>query len=277
MVRILIIMALLASLFYTVRHWQPAAGPAPGKVAENKAAKPLEEAPGEEETSGYYPAVPEALPDVEKGYIFSEKRKIEKDVPLEEGKSAVAEPGPEVLDSVAYTGSLIIGDVRRALVTFQDAPREAGPVNHRPGGIRRPNPQAAAASSTPQNKQLLVGDKLLGFVVARIEPNRIVFEKGIHKVEKFLYDRNKKRMEAVATRSEPPPATDSGGIPAEVPPDLAADAAAAPQRLVPGGGAVQPPPLPANRAVRRSQRLLGIDPSIKVPMSPVPGRPVPKH
>lgn len=267
MVRILIVMALLASLFYIVQNWQPVAEPTVDPVATTKApTSPEEVADGA--PSGFNPAVPESLPDVEKGYLFSEKRKVEKEVPMADLKPAVVEPGPEILDSVVYTGSVIIGDLRRALVTFQEPSREAAPGGKppRPGTPRRPpSPEAAQAAS--QNKQLRPGERLLGFVLALVEPNRIVFEKGNLKVEKFLYDRNKKRIAAVIGRAETPPVANPGVVPPEAyapPPEAPTETTA-------------PPAMQSNRMVRRSQRLLGADSMIKMPPMPIPGKPVPNN
>jgi len=300
MVRTLIVMALLASLFYTILHWQPLSEPTAGKVVVSRVDKASEDSSGPA-ASGFNPAVPESLPDVEKGYVFSEKRKIEKDLPAELVKPLVVEPGPEVLDSVIYIGSVIIGDLRRALVIFQEpSPNAPAPVR-RPTGVRRPGPPpapATASASSPQNKQLYLGDRLLGFGVAAIEPNRIVFEKGTLKVEKFLYDRNKKRLAVVASRSEasttPANIISPEGIPLEamVPPEVAAEVAASPEatkRFMSGGGVAVVPPqglggdgaggeqatAQSARMVRRSQRLFGAESSIKMPFTPVPGRPVP--
>ncbi len=306
MVRTLIVMALLASLFFIVQHWQPAAELTADRGA-SLAVKSVTPSPGEE-PNGFNPAVPESLPDVEKGYLFSEKRKVEKDAAPGEAKPVAVEPGPEVLDSVTYTGSLIVGDLRRALVIFQEPTREVGPGNRRPVASRRPGappPPPPSVQGQPQNKQLIQGDRLLGYVVALIEPDRIIFEKGEQKVEKFLYDRNKKRLAAVIGRSEAPSGAAPGGIPPEAyaPPEMAramvASLAASPtastnlnsgggvtQSTTPGvggdGGAGTGPggsqaAIPATRIMRRSQRLMGADSSFKVPISPVPGRPVPNN
>jgi len=297
MVRTLIIISLLASLFYIVQHWQPAPEPAGKVIAANQATKPAEEAKVET-PNGFNPVVPEALPDVEKGYIFAEKRKIEKEPPPGAVKPEVVEPGPEVLDSVNYVGSLIIGDTRRALVTYQEPAKDPGgpggpgvPGGRRPAPIgRRPPPPDAASQGASQNKQLVQGDRLLGYQVGLIEPSRIVFEKGEQKVEKFLYDRKKKRMEAVISRPENSPAAAPGGVQPDgsVTIDVTAAAAVSPDGAQrPGGGAVVTPltgagaagqaAVQSGRMLRRSQRLLGADPSISVPTMPVPGRPIPKN
>jgi len=269
MVRILIIVALLASLFYTVQNWQPTPEVTADKVVTNRTVAPAVEA-ADEKPSGFYPTVPEVLPNVEKGYIFSEKRKIEKEPPPGELKPAVVEPGPEVLDSVAYTGSLIVGETRRALITFQEPTHEEGGANRKPAAPRRPAVAVAGAPAAgTQNKQLTPGDRFLGFAVTLIEPGRIVFTKGDLKVEKFLYDRNKKRLAAVTGRSETPPAV-PGGVPPEAfaPPEMTP-----PATTMPAPGATNQ----SNRMVRRSQRLSNVDTGIRMPVMPVPGRPTPNN
>jgi hypothetical protein len=292
MVRSLIIIALLASLFYLVKYSQTGTEePAgPGKVATSRQDKAVAEAQVDE-SSRFNPSVAAPLPDLNKGYVFSEKRKYEKDEPVEAAKVAVVEQGPDPITSVLYSGSIIVGDLRRALVTYQELAKEAGPS--RPGG-RGPAP----APSAPKNKQLNQGDRFLGYLVASVEPDRIVFEKGDLKVEKFLYDRGKTRLAAPELSPREAPPKEVGGVPlqAMAPPEIleALMNPTAARRNLPGarvGGPTIPampsPPLAAgdkggdqaataqsNRMVRRSQRFLGMD-SFNVPVTPVPGLPVP--
>lgn len=301
MLRSVIILALLATLFYLVKHIQPVAEPGgAGKTATSRSeAPPVEKVPGDE-PGRFNPPVVTPLPDVNKGYVFSEKREFVKDAPPEPGKSAQVEQGPDPLASVLYSGSVIVGNLRRALVSYQEQSRETA---RRPPPGRGSTP--AAAQGTVRNKQLHQGDSFLGYVVATIEPDRIVFAKGELKVEKFLYDRNKKRLAAPEpSRRETAPSGEVGGVPLQAlaPPEvLEAMMAPSSMRSTPGTAPGGPspgvgmsglnseatpidaggvtgrtrPPAPVNRVVRRSQRLLGIDPSVSLPVTPVPGRPVP--
>lgn len=297
LLRSVIIVALLASLFYLVRHFQPAAEPGNGRVATSQPEKPLPETAEGEAISGFNPPVTMPLPDVEKGYVFSEKRKIEKEEPGAAAKAAAAvEQGPDPLETVVYSGSLIAGKIRRALVSYQEQAKEAP--------SRRPSPgrgQAPAAVGAVQNKQLNQGDRFLGYVLTVVESDRIVFEKGERKVEKFLYDRSKKRAAPPETGRKEAPApqpAEVGGVPLQAlaPPEviealMAPPGSRRPSGAVvggapgseaageaggtPGGVGATQAPTPASRATRRSQRLLGLDSSIRVPATPVPGRPVP--
>jgi hypothetical protein len=296
MVKSVIIMALLASLFYLVKYSQPVAEPVvTGKVASSRPEKPPADAKGDK-PAGFNPPVVAPLPDVNAGYVFSEKRKYEKDDPASAAKVAPVDQGPDPLTSLLYSGSLIAGNLRRALVTYQELPREAD--RSRPPTGRGPAP--APAQGATQNKQLNQGDRFLGYVVASIEPDRIVFEKGDRKVEKFLYDQGKKRMAPPASSPRAAMPTEIGGVPLQAiaPPEILAAMMAPPpsaRRPTSGAGAVVSGPLsgvgPAgdaagknadaqaqsSRVVRRSQRLLGMESMINVPVTPVPGLPVPNQ
>jgi len=292
MLRSVLIMALLGSLFYLLTHLQPASELAqPDKVATSRTEKPAADAHAEE-PGGFNPAVPTPLPDVNQGYVFSEQRKYEKDASAGALKAAPAVPGPDLLASVLYSGSVIVGDLRRALVTYQDQSSEAAPRRPLPGRNQAPVNQGAT-----RNKQLNKGDRFLGYVVAAVEPDRIVFEMADKKVEKFLYDQSKKRLAPPESRSQEPAAPGAGGVPlqAMAPPEVLAALMALPQSRRPvigaargsvpsagaaaagENGAVVQDSTGANRLVRRSQRILGIDPSIQVPVTPVPGRPIPNN
>lgn len=303
MLRGVIILALLATLVYLVKHIQPVAEPggAVKVTASRPEPPPVEVVPGDE-PGRFNPPVVTPLPDVNKGYVFSEKREFAKEAPPAAGKSAQAEQGPDPLLSVLYSGSVIVGNLRRALVIYQEQPLEAAARRPSPGR----GPAVAAAQGVVRNKQLHLGDSFLGYVVAAIEPDRIVFEKGDLKVEKFLHDRNKKRSAVPEPgRREAAPA-EIGGVPLQAlaPPEVLEALMGQPSALrsLPGSGMGGPSSgaglsgLPsgatpagetggmtggtqsktqASRLVRRSQRLLGIDPSITVPVTPVPGRTVP--
>lgn len=273
MAKSLIIMTLLATLFYLVKYLQPVAEPVlPGKVATSRQEKPPAEPQGDA-PDGFNPAVVDPLPDINKGYIFSEKRSYEKEDPANAVNAAPVEQGPDPLTSVLYSGSVIAGELRRALVLYQEQPTASAP--------RRPSPGRAQAPATAQGaflkKQLNQGDHFLGYVLATVEPDRIVFEKGDRKVEKFLYDKGKNRMAPPEVRQGQELPTEIGGIPlsAMVPPDILEALMAPPSASPAGNSGTGQPRTPPNRVVRRSQRLLGIDSSTNIPGTPVPGLPVP--
>ncbi len=290
MVKSVIILALLTTLFFLVKYSQPVAVPVavPVKVAKGKQEKPPAEAKGDE-SGGFNPAVMTPLPDVNTGYVFSEKRKFEKDDPVNAAKAALAEQGPDPLTTVFYAGSVIAGDLRRALVTYQELARETGPRRSAPG-------QAMAAQGAVLKKQLNKGDRFLGYVVAAVEPDRLVFEKGDLKVEKFLYDQSKKRQALPAATPKQALPAEIGGVPLEAiaPPEVLAAMMAPPatgrdsQGPRAGGvaravvtpaaeaGTVKAPAPPAP-VLRRSQRLLGMDSLLNLPVAPVPGLPVPNN
>jgi len=298
MVRIATVLALLATLFFLVRHLQP--DPPPGFVEKAGPPRPAASAGVEAGEGGgvFNPSVATPLPDVGKGYIFSEKRKIEKDEPPDALKAVQVEQGPDPLETVMYSGSVIAGELRRAVVIYQEQAREASP-SRRPARGAAPAP---AAGGGTRNKQLNQGEHFLGYVVESIEPARIVFAKGDRKVEKFLYDQKKKRLEPPEpSRPAAAPVSEPGGVPLQAlaPPEVLAALLTPPPptsgRLARGVTPARTTPLapapsvpveqqaaangsgqaPPTRVVRRSQRILGIDPSINVPASPVPGLPVP--
>lgn len=293
MVKSVIILALLATLFYLVKHSQPVPEPVlPGQVATSPREKPAAEEDQGDKSSGFNPPVPAPLPDVNAGYVFSEKRKYEKDAPPDAAKAAQAEQGPDPLASVLYSGSLIAGDLRRALVTYQELPKEADRNRLPTGRSQAPvSPQGAI-----QNKQLNQGDRFLGYVVASIEPDRIVFEKGDRKVEKFLYEQGKNRMALPESGPSGAAPTEIGGVPLQAiaPPEVLAAMLAPPSAArrpptrtvvrgqLPGAGPADEAArktadaqAQTNRMSRRSQQLLGMDSMISVPVTPVPGLPVP--
>lgn len=292
MVKSVIILALLTTLFFLVKYSQPVAVPVAGpvKVAKSKQEKPPVEAK-DDESGGFNPAVVTPLPDVNTGYVFSEKRKFEKDDPANAAKAALAEQGPDPLTTVFYAGSVIAGDLRRALVTYQELSRETGPRRSVPG-----RGQAVAVQGGVLKKQLNKGDRFLGYVVAAVEPDRLVFEKGDLKVEKFLYDQSKKRQSPPAATPRQALPAEIGGVPLEAiaPPEVLAAMMAPPatgrdsQEPRAGGAAravVTPAvetgtakaPAPPAPVLRRSQRLLGMDSLLNLPVAPVPGLPVPNN
>jgi len=211
-----------------------------------------------------YPEVPAVLPDLYENYLFNSERSFAAE---EEGSSG---SGSEVMDltEINYTGSLIVGQIRMGLITYQDEISVAGasPAAGRGGNRRR-----VPTKTVTKNKQLAVGENFMGYVVEEIEKDRLVLKKGDEMIVKFLYDSGTDR-EGVgeAIRSQPgqnSPLT--GLLPMRRSP---ASQAPGPPQNDPGSG---PPPAPAdhdpagdNKTIRsRSELLRGLNPNFGAPPS----------
>lgn len=176
--------------------------PSPPAADVKKQAKPQGAYQADKSVS-FYPAVPPALPDLNKGYLFNEERTLEGAVDAagtEEGDEA-AESLVVDMETVFYAGSIIIGDVRKGLVTF---PAAATPVRK----TARPQKGGAAPAppSVPKQRnyaQLVAGESFSGYKVLAVEADRIIFQKGEETVEKLLNDPKKSRIAAPAPQ---PPA-----------------------------------------------------------------------
>ena len=120
--RITIIFALLISLIILLRSgitaWQYSPAPAPQKgETEPKLVF------NDKGTVNMSYAVPQPLPDLHKGYLFNAERSrvIEEttDLESEAGKDDTDEID---FDTVSYAGSIITGDLRKAIVTYSVVP-----------------------------------------------------------------------------------------------------------------------------------------------------------
>jgi hypothetical protein len=153
----------------------------------------------------FYPPVPVALPDLNKGYLFNEERMIEGAAGENGGgtEEDLTEPSVD-MDTVFYAGSIIIGEMRKGLVMFPPAKM---PVPTR----RTPTKQAPAPPTERNYVQLGVGETFSGYNVVAVEPDRIVFQKGADTIEKILNDPKKTRIAA-----PPPPPKERGEIPTAV-------------------------------------------------------------
>jgi hypothetical protein len=266
--RIAVVGLLLASLLLILR--QCGSGNGSGPVETDASGQKKEAAGAILPEAVFYPAVPGTLPDLNDGYLFN------KDRFLDESDLADASPsgfGADTIDmeALVYSGSIIIGDLRKALVAYQ----EKAPVVQR--GARRnvrTRNQRKPAKGAYIHKQLELGELFMGYRVARIEDDSIVFEKGSEKIEKFLFDASKERVEIKSSTPASPPASTvqpraiktvspPPGRPASQPPQ----ARPRPTTTKPGSSSETPANSPSRR-VRRSQRLLGIDPSFVPPTLP---------
>jgi hypothetical protein len=176
--------------------------PAPPPAAEEKKQAKPQAAFQAEKGVSFYPAVPPALPDLNKGYLFNEERSLEGAADAagaDETEEGAADSPVVDMETVFYAGSIIIGETRKGLVTF---PTPAIPARK----TVRPQKGAAPAAAAPQKQrnyaQLVAGDSFSGYKVIAVEADRIVFQKGEETVEKLLNDPKKSRIAAPA----PPPA-----------------------------------------------------------------------
>lgn len=200
----------------------------------------------------FYPSVPVALPDLNKGYLFNEERMIE-GAAGETGDDTLEDAtGPSVdMDTVFYAGSIIIGDLRKGLVMYPQA-KMAVPT-------RRPT--AAQVPVQPKERnyaQLGVGDSFSGYKVVAVEPDHIIFQKGTDTIEKTLNDPKKTRIAA-----PPPPRQEKG----RTPPAVTSKTNRVELDKAKTGSPVQP-----SRTVRSTTRTIP-NPQIQVPgVPPPPGR-----
>ncbi len=201
MLKLIAAIALSLSLIFLVKESIVAlrAGDslAPPVSEDRQAAKPQTAYPAEKNVI-FYPPVPIALPDFNKGYLFNEERMIEGAADGNEGGQEEEDTAALSvdMDTVFYAGSIIIGEVRKGLVTFP-SPQTAA-LNR-----KITDRQAAPPARERNYAQLAVGENFSGYDVIEVEPNRIVFQKGPDTIEKMLNDPKKTRIAAPPLPKEP--------------------------------------------------------------------------
>jgi len=224
-----------------------------------------------------YPPVPEKMPDLNDGYIFNQDRQFEEEAFTVAGAGGRGMGGSIDLNEVVYAGSLIVGNVRKALITYQEAiPARQRVANRRKRGQARKS--RVQKQKAYKHKQLDPGEDFMGYKVAKVEVDRIVFERGSEKIEKFLYDGSKDRVvvqSAVRTGAPKTSAAGKAGLsaasgrrqssPADNP--RADQLSARARTLIPPGKiksntSKTTPPADATQRSRRSQRFKGLDPSV---------------
>jgi len=180
MPRLLISIALMITLLFLLQgiFSSPVKKTAPGvAVDKEKKAKPI--APGR--PVSLYPQVPSALPDFDKGYIFSAERSIE-------GEAKPNQENVRVdIDDIVYEGSLIAGDTRQAILAYPGQRMVAG------RNVRSAIPRGRPAKTELNHVLVSEGEMFSGYKVVLVSPEKIVFAKGGEKIEKVLYDSEKQR------------------------------------------------------------------------------------
>lgn len=257
--------------------WQIAGGPTEGLRSDvvvpsegERAAKPVPPA------AVFYPPVPVVLPDLNDGYLFNREREFE-EVVMDRTRGV---NGMVDLAEVTYAGSLIVGEIYKGLVIYQKkspVARKVARASRRTARARR-----TAVKTEYKYKQLELGEKFMGYLVEKIAKDRIVFKKGDEVVEIFLYDQNKDRAAlGSAAKSKTPkairtvPRTPAPQAVSRPPRNIARKTAAAKAKEVMVSSGRDPQAAAAELIKSKSERLLGLDPSLGMPLSPgVPGDPL---
>lgn len=139
----------------------------------------------------FYPSVPSPMPDLYDGYLFNEERHLAD--PEEKVEEDIAEEGVDLdLDAVMYTGSIIIGNMVKGLITYPEPQQKiVKPRNYRNKSRKKTR---LPLDKKRVSKTVQPGDVVGGFRISSIVPEKIVFIKGKEQIEKMLYDSEKKRI-----------------------------------------------------------------------------------
>jgi hypothetical protein len=208
MLRIAVIFLLFVSFLFLARgvvnSWRENPIPPPPGIQEVQTAVPDIQVPIDLSSP-----VPQPLPDLHKGYVFNVDRLFEEKVEPEEGDTKEGKSIDDDMyidiDSVSYTGSIISESTHKAIVSYSPAqPRGFAARRRRTTrGSLRTRSRTTAPSSNIKYATLETGDVFNGYKVISIDPEKIVFERDDEKIEKLLYDPDKKRLPAMAEKTIP--------------------------------------------------------------------------
>jgi hypothetical protein len=135
-----------------------------------------------------------ALPNLEKGYLFNPERSLTgADNTATDKLNAANDLGIQTnISKVTYTGSIIGDNFKVAILTIPTPKTRFRPASqNRFSSLNRFRPPRNR--SAIKNLRVKEGDLLSGYKVTAITPDKIIFEKDGDKVEKLLYDPDKKR------------------------------------------------------------------------------------
>lgn len=147
-----------------------------------------------------YPSVPAKLPDLDRGYLFNEERNLGGGVRAGGDNTDIAVN----IDDVVYEGSLIDGNVRKAIISYPSKPG---------GTARRSSRGSRVPTKEKEHFRLSENEIISGYKVVEILPEKITFEKGSERIEKLLFDSLKQRE--IAGRPTKPART-TPAVPAPV-------------------------------------------------------------
>ncbi len=210
MIRIAVIIFLILSSVVLVRgailSWQDPVLPALEIKADDKTTARVKP-----QRIVFYPRPSAPLPDVLDGYLFNAERMLA-------GESAEESEGPTEIDllsidmeKILYTGSIIIGDLRKGMLSYSIADSSVKKTAVASRRTTRRSPSSRRSDDDKMKRHIVVeqGRNFAGYKVVAVEPERIVFEQDGEKIEKFLYDPSKKRIIAPSSLARPsvPPAS----------------------------------------------------------------------
>ena len=208
MIRIAVIIFLILSSVVLVRgailSWQDPVLPALEIKADDKTTARVKS-----KRIVFYPRPSAPLPDVLDGYLFNAERMLA-------GESPEESEGPTEIDllsidmeKILYTGSIIIGDLRKGMLSYSIADSSVKKTAVASRRTTRRSPRRSDDDKTKRHIVVEQGRNFAGYKVVAVEPERIVFEQDGEKIEKFLYDPSKKRIIASSAPARPsvPPAS----------------------------------------------------------------------
>jgi hypothetical protein len=198
--KIIIGLLLLASLsfmvFEAVQTWQ---SPNFATVQPAKKVVSIPEPQQRQQKTSFYPSVPTTLPNLNEGYLFNQKRNLE-DPSKKNGKQSAEKKEKIEFDQLRYNGSLIIGNVAKALISYPEPKKVPTKKGKLPRRRTTKNNKRSLGMETVR-KTLEAGDILGSYRVKDIQPEKIVFQRGDKQIEKMLYDPEKKRI--IAPKRKP--------------------------------------------------------------------------
>jgi len=266
MIRPALVVILLAFAVFMMRgvatDWRKGGLDAPEPPAKKAATS--EAAPAVAPAKPLQPKAPPKLPDLKVGYIFNQERMLggDESPPVaqaneEEADNQNAQGISASIDEITFVGSIIADGFTRALVLYPAASDtragQSAPKASKASKGKAPSPPgggAPAAGGPEEHARLELGDKISGYEVAEILPDKLIFSKGDETVEKLLFDPAKKRQAPPMRPGSGPP---GGGPPRPPTPggvlSTTIGGAGPPGNPAAAGNAPPAPPVPANPAV----------------------------
>ena len=136
------------------------------------------------------PKVPSPLPNLNQGYLFNQARFL---------KSGNGDPNGQSnqhinMESLQYNGSIIIGETRKALISYTDGAKTSQRIKKTPSRTPRKN---TSPKQQTTSKVVTLGESIGGYTVSQVEPLQLTFTRGSHTITKDLFSTEKKRKTKV--------------------------------------------------------------------------------